>query len=158
MVKAKGVQHLDFSTAANATDQAIIYPSFEALRPHVLNAGDAQSREALYHGLDLLLRSTTSLSTSGRLPPGSVATFLQSLMQGLPSTSTDPFVPGPLGVILEDVILDLLWTVDVDLDDEVLDDTARNLEKASLVQLLTALLVCPPYSLNSVLHLIDRLS
>lgn len=125
-----------------ATNGSTLYDSFEALHPHVLAAEEAQSKQALLDGLYLVILATTSLSISGRLTPASVATFLQSLFHGLPSTSMDPNVTtSPLVASLEDAILDTMWSIDVEIDDVSLDNVGRDFERKSLVELLAALLV-----------------
>ncbi|KAG8920996.1 THO complex subunit 2 [Tulasnella sp. 417] len=118
---------------------------FNVLRPHVLNAEDPASRDVLLEGFYILVKATTSLSGSQRLQPAAFASLVMSFTEGLPSTSKDGHVQWntPLVAVLEDIILDTIWTVETELEDQLPDgqkSTAADEDKKPLAEILQILL------------------
>ena len=71
-----------------------------------------------------------------------VASFLQSLGQGLPSSSTDATgAVSPLATELEELVVDTLWTVDTEMDDVELDSVDRESVKKNILELIKHVLV-----------------
>ncbi|KAG8955564.1 THO complex subunit 2 [Tulasnella sp. 424] len=118
---------------------------FKVLRPHVLNAEDPASRDLLLDGFYGLVKATTSLSGSQPLPPAAFSSLVLSFTEGLPSTSKDGHVQWntPLVAVLEDIILDTIWTVETELEDQVPESqktTTAEEDKKPLAEILQILL------------------
>lgn len=75
------------------------------------------SAAVLYDALNTLIRAMLP-SSRNRLTPAELAPFVQSLLQGTPSSSSAQVSPQPTFV---DILLDVIWTLDADIEERSVD-------------------------------------
>ncbi|KDQ14762.1 hypothetical protein BOTBODRAFT_32521 [Botryobasidium botryosum FD-172 SS1] len=142
------------------------------LRPHVANLSVQSSATVLYDALHTLVRAMLP-SSRNRLTPAELAPFVQSLLQGTPSSSSAQASPQPTFV---DILLDVVWTLDAGIEERSVDagalckaedDKAKvaaahaakasaDSDKASIAEFLKHLLnmrVLPSHACRKVLEL-----
>ncbi|KAG8883184.1 THO complex subunit 2 [Tulasnella sp. 332] len=116
----------------------------DTLSPYVATASDQASQDVLTDSFYVLLSSAMpSLSPSATLPSTTLASFTQSLIQAAPSTSSSEaaLYENTSVSLVGDVLVDVIWTIDVELDDLAQDTNISVKEdKTALAHILKALL------------------
>lgn len=115
---------------------------------------NGQGSDDLYTAYNTLLTATLSTWSSHKhFPPATFVTFVQSVLSGLPSTSSSTPEPSSLAW-LRGSLVDMLWSIDIELDELVAESkssesTSRNVhqkggerDKQTVADLVRRLLVC----------------
>ncbi|KAG9026250.1 THO complex subunit 2 [Tulasnella sp. JGI-2019a] len=116
----------------------------ETLTPFVTTASSQKSQDVLTDAFYILLSAgMSSLSPPAPISATTLVNFIQSLIQSVPSTSSagSALFDNPLVSAVGDVLVDVMWTIDVELDDLAQDtDTAVKEDKTALAHILKGLL------------------
>lgn len=116
---------------------ARIYASLQAIQPLLADPNDRLSE----HVAALVKAVTVLAPEGGKLAVATVGSFIHSLAEGLPSASTSHQAgPSPLVAKLGDLIVDIIWTIDVEMEDTI-DKSGIVAARTPLAELTKALVV-----------------